>query len=316
MANLSDPPASEDEVVHADWLELKALKSADNSSSIQDLVQVFRRAGTAEAIEEDDQSEYPQDRGAERTQSVAEDAFSEIEDRHQACGGDLRVYPFHLEPQHIEMMGNPEISLYFFLLLLSYFGKDVGPRGTDAAKLFERVSVHAAETYFGGPQANIQSYCFGFPRRSAPRSFIKAVDDLCQKMGEGQGCRLDRPSVKGQKDAKLDLAVWRQFHDNRVGKLIGFGQCATGNNWKDKLTELQPNTFCNMWMRESPSVDPVRMFFVPFRIERHYWMDAARQGGIVFDRCRIAIHCRDIDEHLKGECSVWTAHVLREKIRS
>ena len=115
--------------------------------------------------------------------------------------------------------------------------------------------------------------------------------------------------------AKLDLTVWRPFLDRRPGKLIGFGQCATGNDWTDKLTHLQPDAFCSMWMLDYPAVAPIRLFFVPFRIEQRRWLDVARQGGIVFDRCRIANHADGIHKDLRRELSQWTIHVLRKQVR-
>lgn len=137
---------------------------------------------------------------------------------------------------------------------------------------------------------------------------------MCSQLGEGQGCRVDRPNLSDQKDAKLDLVVWRPFLDDRPGKLIGFGQCATGNDWTDKLTHLQPLAFCGMWMLDTPLVEPVRFFFVPFRIERRRWLDATRNGGIIFDRCRIAIHAHRVDSKLMRECADWSSHVKRERL--
>src|SRR5262249_49084487 len=136
----------------------------------------------------------------------------------------------------------------------------------------------------------------------------------CTQVGEGQGCRVDRPSVRDQKDAKLDLIVWRPFSDARPGKLMGFGQCATGQDWMDKLTHLQPQAFCGMWLLDTPAVPPVRLFFVPFRIEKHRWLEASMQGGVIFDRCRIAAHARRLGSDLLRECSAWTNHVLREHV--
>lgn len=311
---LAVPSASESRTVHADWLELRALEAADHNSSIQDLIQVIRRTGTIEAIEEGEESEDPQDRGSEKTQIVAEDAFAEIEDRHTSCGGPRGMYPFRLRPQYIELRSEPQESLYLFLLLLSRFGKDAGPNGTDAARLFELVSLHAATNYFGGVRSGVESYHFGAPRRSTPRKFRDALDEMCRQIGEGQGCRVDRPNLGDQKDAKLDLTVWRPFRDNLPGKLIAFGQCATGSDWTDKLTQLQPEAFCGMWMLDTPIVKPVRLFFVPFRIERRRWLDTARLGGIVFDRCRIAANARQVDRELMRDCASWTNYVLKERL--
>lgn len=315
MANLIAPSAADRREDHADWLELRAIQSRDQNSSIQDLVQVIRRTGTIEEIDLDDGDEDMLDPGSEKTQVVAVDAFSEIEDRYASCGGDSGFYPFRLESQYIELRTNPAESPYLFLLLLSKFGKDAGPRRSDGAELFELLCVHAAVHYLGGTTSGVESYHFGAPRRSTPPRFVDALNDMCRRMGEGQGCRCDRPTIRDQKDAKLDVTVWRPFHDARPGKLIGFGQCATGKDWADKLTELQPQTFCGMWMLDSPAVPPVRLFFVPFRIENRAWLRAAMHGGIIFDRCRIVAHLHGINGGLANKCVQWTAHVLKEHLR-
>ena len=315
MAALVVPAASEGRTVHADWLELRAIEADDGNSSIQDLIQAIRRTGTIEAIAEDDEDGDPQDSRSERIQAVAEDAFSEIEDRHASCGGHRGTYPFRLRPQYIELrVEKPRDSLYLFLLLLSQFGKDAGPKGADASRLFELVSMDAAAAYFGGSQSGVESYHFGAPRRSTPRKFVDALDEMCRRMGEGKGCRADRHNLSDQKDAKLDLTVWRPFRDDHPGKLIGFGQCATGGDWKDKLTDLHPEAFCGMWMLDTPVVNPVRLFFIPFRVERRQWMDFARRGGIIFDRCRIAGYARQVNRDLMRECAVWSSYVLKEKV--
>lgn len=316
MATLIAPSASEGREVHADWLELRALEAADRNSSIQDLVQVIRRTGTIEAIEPDDEPEDPQDRGAEKTQVVAEDAFSEIEDRHTSCGGDRGEYPFRLGSQYIELRKGREKSVYLFLLLLSRFGKDAGPKGSDGAGMFELLCLHAAAQYIGGPKSEVGSFHFGAPRRSTPRGFRDALNEMCRQMGEGQGCRVDRPNLADQKDAKLDLTVWRPFRDNRPGKLIGFGQCATGADWPDKLTHLQPEHFCRQWMIDTPAVSPLRLFFAPFRIEHRRWRDVTGLGGVIFDRCRIALCARGIDGDIVRDCAKWTGHVLKEKLKT
>ena len=137
---------------------------------------------------------------------------------------------------------------------------------------------------------------------------------MCRQMREGQSCRMDRSNLADQKDARLDLVVWRPFRDDRPGKLMGFGQCATGGDWPDKLTHLQPETFCSMWLADSPVVPPARMFFVPFRIGLRRWMDVGRKGGIIFDRCRIAFSTRHVDEDLMRECAEWTSHVVKEQL--
>lgn len=309
------PSASDGPETHADWLELRALEAADNNSSIQDLIQVIRRSGTTDALPDIDDAGLLLDRGGEKSQVVAEDAFGEIEDRFSSCGGDDGTYPFAIGSQDIQLRDTSTYS-YLFLLLLSRFGKDAGPKGLDGAKLFEEVSIEAALSYFGGSALGVGTYHFGAPRRSPkPADFVSALNEMCRNLGEGVACRVERPNVADQKDAKLDLAVWRPFCDGRYGKLIGFGQCATGNDWLGKLGELQPRAFCEMWMQDTPTVHPVRLFFVPFRVDKRRWMDYSRRSGIVFDRCRIAFHTKTISEAVEAKCRKWVNFVRKKYVR-
>jgi hypothetical protein len=203
---LKDPPASASAQRHADWLELLALKARDRSSSIQDIQRVFSRAGTTDTVDldrsgEDDDAE---DRGSERSQQIAEDAFAEIERRKTACRQEDQ-YPFSVLDRSLKALRRGDTSVYVFLLLLTAFGKDAGPADADADELFEELSGAAARTYFGGTERT-KTYQFGFPRRTAPPGFRTALDDLCVKVGDGGGSK-DRPRRKDQKDARLDLSL-------------------------------------------------------------------------------------------------------------
>lgn len=311
MSNaLVAPAATDGAEAHADWLELLALSKDDKNSSFEDLVRELRRSGSTEALEDFETIEEITDEGSERSQAVAEDALGEVSDRLTACGSHPVSYPFEVQPRYIQARANFDDSVYVFLLVLSTFGKDAGPSTLDGADLFEQVSAYAAEQYLGGADRGAKRYLFGFPRRVSPAGFRDAVDDLCVRIGEGGRSR-NRPTRSDQKDAKLDLVVWRAFDDGRVGKLIGFGQCATGHNWRTKLSELQTPAFWKKWITEPAAVDPVRMFFVPFRVEAIKWDDASIDGGILFDRCRIASLAANLDDALRRSCRRWTRHVLK-----
>lgn len=310
------PPASADVTFKADFLELKTFACHDRSSSIQDLVQETRRSGTAEAFTDPESAEYRRDAGGELSQIAAEDAFAEIEDRWRACGSDVVTYPFIVSGSSIRLSDSPEGSIYPFLLLLTQFGIKAGPSGLPAERLFERVCCEAAKHYFGGPGTGVEAARFGFPRDDLPKRFEAALDQLCQMVGEivpKQGA----VNAAQQKDARLDIVVWKHFPDRRAGKLLGFVQCAAGqNSWRQKSTELRPHTFCNQWLREHPAVEPLRLFFVPWRVARHEHRPVCCDGGILFDRCRIAHFARLLPDTVTNDCRRWTAHVLRTRLNT
>lgn len=297
----------------ADWIELTALASKDGRASIQDLRSAIRRSGTTDALEEFvDAATYNTDPRSERSETIAEDAFGDVELRARACGD---AYPFTVESRHIEVRNGGLDSIYAFLLLLSRYGKDAGPKGTSGAQLFEDVCSAAAAAYFGGDDASAHSRVFGFPRRILPKGFENALDTLCREMGEGGGCS-SSPRSRDQKDGKLDVVAWTEFPDGQQGKLVAFGQCATGDNWLDKATETQPDHFCTLWMREAIRPQPIRLFFVPHRIDRTLWREVSVKGGIPFDRCRIAALAGQLDATTVSSCAAWARHAFREKVQA
>jgi hypothetical protein len=300
----------------ADWLELRTLGVEGRSTSFRDVVSQYKIGGVTDSTEEYELGTDIITDEDDACEALAESVFAEIAEREKACGGPGTAYPFEVNGSLVNSLPNTESSVYTFLALLSEFGKDAGPTVGGGAKLFEDVCAKAAEVYLGGYSDDVLSRVFGFPRRLLPPGFRNALDQLCKDLGEGVCSHPNRPLVKDQKDAKLDIVAWREFPDRRPGKLIVFGQCATGQDWKDKVTEL-PNTddWCTWWMSDRPVVWPVRLFFVPHRIQYEAWPWTNVIGGILFDRCRIAGLTSNLDPDIAARCAEWSAYVLKEKLR-
>lgn len=326
-SGIRSPCLSDAREQQADWLELCALRDSDRNASLSDLVRELEVSGSYDAMsssgdtpEEEDvvvrdqvREEPARTEGKNQYEAAADAALLEISERLAACGGN-GSYPFEVGENYLALRDGTEQSTYVFLLLLSTYGHDAGPAPGEGAKLFEEVCAQAAETYLGGQQCLACSRVFGFPRRLRPRQFGPALDDLCRAMGEGQGHR-ERPPSKDQKDAKLDVVAWRGFPDRRPGKLIAFGQCATGENWPDKLTELQPVDWCRVWMQDTPAALPIRLFFVPHRIEERAWFQTCVHGGVLFERCRIAHLVLSPPPELVSRVTDWSRFVLDRVLR-
>ena len=271
-------PIENTAVKHADWLELWALLSPDGTSSAGDLQRTLQR----EAIEN-----APQ----ERADRDAQDAIVELNARVVAGGA---AYPFTVAGNLVTRTANPydRRSLpYNFMLCLSYWGW-TSQRGNPAnpRHWFEHLCAQSARYFLSGETAVMS------PPRSAVLggSFTDAVASLCALIGEGGGWKAQpagwnrvNGGLRPQDDA-VDLVAWRHFPDRQSGKLVMFGQCASGDNWADKLTELQTGAFCEHWMIEVPPSQIIRGFFVPHQIPRERWDYSNRYGGLFFDRCRIA----------------------------
>lgn len=305
------PAATANPIEHADWLELKALSSGDRNSSRTDLERAIRRAGTADAFLEDDDVDIAAIE-SDRASAVAEAAFDEIEARESACGTD-NGYPFNVEASYLEAVESAERSVYVFLLLLSRYGHLAAQEVAKGDVLLEHIAAAAIKAYFGGEASAAESMVFGAASRRKKTSFRAAIKELCSRLGEG-GDISDNPAASDQKDAKLDVVAWTPFPDGRRGKVIGFGQCASGRNWRSKLTELLPDTFCKLWLRDSLHVVPSRYFFMPFTVPDRKWDIVIGSAGIVFDRCRLAATASDVPERVIDDCRRWTDVVLKEHV--
>ncbi len=286
----------------ADWLELQALFHK-RASSMQELISLLRFGGT---VEELPSGLDPFDKGAEAVQAVAESALELTSVRLQACGPP---YPFTVSPQSLLPRRLSRHSVYTFLLLLSAYGKDAAKGQEDGAALFEDVAGYVLQKYMGGNGAKAHVYQFGFPRRLTPSGFRAALDDLCSQMNEGGGSRM-RPTRKNQKDAHLDIVAWIPMPDINSGKLLMFGQCATGWDWKTKLTELQAREWCEHWMNDTPAVAPLRTFHMPHTVSTDNWLEHARLGGIIFDRCRLTSFSRGMPASLTTRIRDWNDTVF------
>lgn len=307
----SVPEATAPPEHHADFLELCTLRSGTGSTSIQEFIRDLRIGNATEVVadSEDRDEDYESD---DEDEAIAQTAFDELDERRRNFGLHAKSYPFELSETSISLKENGDESLYTFLALLSWCGKDAGPKGTDGERIFEEICAKAAESYLGHhDDGRVRSVVFGFPRRILPAGFSAALDELCKQLGEGGSHRKGRPKLPNQKDGKLDVVAWVEFQDRRQGKLITFGQCATGRNWQEKISELPPpDRWCGHWMDDSPSVLPIRSFFVPHRIERECWSHSCTFGGLLYDRCRIASLASDTDDDIRSRWIKWSSHVL------
>lgn len=264
-AQLPLPKDSDDPIRLADWLEIYALISADGNSSAGDLERALHRLGL-------DTSTDPNELCAE--------VFAELELRATAA---TRSYPFHIQGAVLSLRDQHErFAAYLFCLCLSYFGwqqkkgRTIFPR-----RMFEDLAALAAKNFLRG-----DSYRFAAPRKDVPQ-FRAALDRLCRRMGEGARCKLE--DTRSAQDDNLDIVAWNDFPDRKPGKLLLFGQCATGEDWQGmKLTSLQPTEFCMYWLHEVPRSPLIRAYFIPHRVSSHDWHRSTTFGGIIFDRCRIS----------------------------
>lgn len=288
----------------ADWVEYCALTAPRRSVSRAELIEDLRISGSVDAQSEPDRDV--------ELEVVADDVFNELDDRLKSTGGDDGAYPFNLTGNTLDLKTDGESSTYAFQIFVAFWSNENDHRFKQGVKVFEDLSAQAARQYLGGSDV-ARSIVFGFPRQLEPAGFAAALDRLCGEIGEGGGANRSRLKIGDQKDAKLDVVAWRDFLDERLGKLIAFGQCAAGNNWRSKTSELGSTIdWWTRWVVDRPGAWPIKMFFVPHRVPRRDWFDVNTTAGILFDRCRISVLAARGDPETLAACAAWTRQVIQK----
>ena len=286
--------ASEHEL--ADYAELVCWKH--RSTSTTELSAALGR------LDENDYSDgIPEE---EETPRIVNEAYTEIERREEACRNG---YPFEISRPGYTLRsdqdaGNHRHIIYKYLLLATRLNMKNNRvhAGIDGTLLFEELAAEAAQEYLG---ARAESLVFG--TAAGTDDFPGKVNALCKQMKEGIHFVTRDRVPPNERDGKLDVVVWKHFTDGLPGKLIAFGQCKTGTNYKNTLTQLQPDSFCRKWLDSSPVVPPVRMFFISEALSRNRWYSASSDAGLLFDRCRMVDFCDYICPEVLKKVTVWTA---------
>lgn len=293
------PSAKADEHELADFVELVSWR--DGSMSAVDLARHLGR------VDEVDYSDGVQEEEEEGVDVLAESVFAELEHRANAC---LHGYPFSIgnSGQSVRFIGDDtgdvRHAIYAFLLLATRLNMNIDrvQDGINGTVIFEKLAAEAARIYLG---ERSKSFVFGTSAQGV--SFKEKVNDLCTRIGEGDGFSNRGGDGRRQKDGKLDLVAWTPFSDRLPSKLLVFGQCKTGTHFKEQLAQLQPDTFCSNWFRSQPAVMPVRAFFVAEALPRSVWRNSAVEGGLLFDRCRIVDFINGASDDVLNKVQTWTA---------
>ena len=247
----------------------------------------------------------------EEVPQVVEEAYLEIERRKDACRDG---YPFVIGEHGYALRagqkgGNHKHIIYKYLLLATRLNMKDNPvhSDIDGSLLLEELAADVAQEYFG---ARAEKFVFGTAAETS--NFEEKINALCTRMEEGVRFMNRDEAPPNQRDGKLDVVAWKHFTDKLPGKLIAFGQCKTGTNYRDTLTQLQPDSFCRKWLHSSPALTPVRMFFVAEAISRLHWYSASSDAGLLFDRCRMVDYCDDLSSEVLEKVTTWTETAARD----
>jgi len=298
-------PVSLDGVL--DRLELEAASRRDGLVSHAAMVEALSLEGLVE-----DQSASGAD-GYLDARGCAEEEFGSAllhraVKRSDACGGR---YPFDVAADTLEYRTASRDRVYLALLAMTLMRGSTAKWTEQGTKLFEHICASAAGRYLGNRRDEGGAYVFGTGAGSKPLG--QRIIELADAMGEIGGPQPPALSAR-KKDAKLDVVAWRNFPDARPGKLTLFGQCATGSHWRDKRTEFLVDSWLALWVTDRPLVEPIRCFFVPRCVDDDEWRETCAEGGLVFDRARIAHFARP-DGATATEVSKWTREAISRLAR-
>ena len=241
-----------------------------------------------------------------------DEALSEMQRRREVCGNG---YPFVMDSKggfarYVSNVEQEKALIYKFLLLATRLDMSKPESrqhaDLDGTVLFEHVAAEITRIYLG---PRTEKMIFGANMNAS--GFASRVEELCRRLGEGEGFRDEYAHRHHIKDDKLDIVLWKSFSDCLPGQLIAFGQCKTGTSYQNTLSELHPEAFCGQWMLTQPAVTPLRLFLIADALSPLEFERSARQAGILFDRCRIIDFCDDLDQGVIDWISDWTVVAAR-----
>lgn len=219
-------------------------------------------------------------------------------------------YPFELGKYSLKLKDDDDLlkNIYLFLLLCCRFNMQTSKvhDGIDGTLLFERLCAHVAKNYFG---SNCESFVFGTAEAG---SFETKVKDMILRIGEGGSFKNPNKNSPSKNDDSIDIVAWKEFSDERMGKLIAFGQCKTGtSSWKDGKHKLKPEDFCNKWFYQAPIHRPIPLVFICDTMNEDFNFYSDQQGYIIFNRFRILEYVTDsLDANIQADIQKWLTGAL------
>lgn len=146
--------------------------------------------------------------------------------------------------------------------------------------LFERLVVASLQAHFPGWSV----YRTGWSSTTA-ESLSTNIASVAAELRENvANYRVDDVAPQG-KDAGLDVMLHQPYDDGRAGPPVFLIQCATGTNWRSKLTTPSISRWQNLI---GFAVRPQRGFALPFDVmESDFRSSLYEVEGPIFDRRRI-----------------------------
>lgn len=298
------PNNTDSEYLIADYLEYRCLLKGTSVSDLE-VRSLF-------SISDDELNNDGVESSDDNSMSMVENAFMCCSQRHHIGGGK---YPFDITAHSIAKVSFKSWHhvVYVFLLLATRLNMNTQKiqNGQDATKLFEHLCEKVLATYLG---EHSKSFVFG---TGVNGGFQNKIESLINRLHLTTSYKSPFGSTGRQKDGNLDVVAWIPFDDEKDSQLIFFGQCKTGDNWEEKLAELQPDEFFSNYMYGRPFNGACKAFFVAESFGDFKWEERTTAGGIFFDRMRIMQYLpKEMEEQLLNNIASWVSGAMKSEPRT
>ena len=169
----------------------------------------------------------------------------------------------------------------------------------EQGELFELLTQESLEKQFSDWHIKPTSWS-----RTQQTQLQEVVDRIAAWLGEGPRGDVNEWLGPRAKDGGLDLLCYRPFSDARVGYPVYLIQCASGQNWIEKVDEPD----IDLWQRLIGFVTPPqKAFAIPFALSDDIFKRRCREiKGLFLDRYRLLAAAR--------YCKQWESSSLKDRI--
>ena len=297
IKNLDSPPKRKSiDYLQADYVELLCLVNRDRvlgQGDIQDRYIKYADIDNEPQEDEEEEAELAADEQELDEAEISdqwigrfEGFFRNLKYRTIAFGD---LYPFEVSDSLDQIKVKSHLSehqkLYVYLLMASSlrnFDKRVQTR---IGNSFEYISAEALRQYVG-EKAEVHIFAANSSGRYTGNIKTK-VDKLAQDLFEESLVRDNTLSPYSSKDEGLDIVCWFPFEDESPNRLLIFGQCACGEDWKGKQSSSDYKAWAGLIRL---SIEPVNSIFIPycFRDTSGNWYAKHEiRMSLMIDRLRI-----------------------------
>ena len=243
---------------------------------------------------------------------IAEEAWQELERRKRWGGLPKTVVVTKNKIVGSEDWEQDVLRAFFVLLAIQKIFPEwakLRRSYVEQGNLFEKVVERICPALLPG----WKTYRAGWSPENT-KSVPQIVTDLCQRINTKGASDLEEWAGPDAKDAGLDLVCYRDFIDDREGMPMYFLQCASGKNWRDKITTPDADLW---WKLLNAAARPSTGIVAPFVIDDWELRRAALKGQVVvFDRIRAISAARQkgvtIDQELRDEIINWMSSRVNE----